>query len=217
MAKKTSYSAFPKNVREKNRRTVQIAMIIAIMIVLQVLAASLVRISITCPSLVLIPLFIGSASFGKKCGALLGGVFGAVTLILGITGFDLYTNGLFLYKPVETVIICLGKGILAGFLSAVVYEALMKATHGKLFPSSLIASAVTPIVNTGLYVLGVFFFFKSYSGFAENDSFFVVIWAVILGVLFNFILELALNLICCPALSVSLSKIASFKKLLLKN
>lgn len=192
-------------------------MIIAIMIVLQVLAASLVRISITCPSLVLIPLFIGSAAFGKKCSALLGGVFGTVTLILGITGLDLYTNGLFLYKPIETVIICLGKGILAGLLSAVVYEALIKVTHGKLFPSSIIASAVTPIVNTGLYILGVFFFFKNYSGFNENDSFFAVVWAVILGVLFNFILELALNIICCPALAVSLSKIGSFKKLLLKD
>ncbi len=204
------------NSHEKNLRMVQLAMIMAIMVVLQVLGAALVRVAITCPAVVLIPLFIGSAAFGKKYGAILGGFFGLITLILGITGFDAYTNGLFLYKPLETAVICLGKGILAGFFSALVYELLMKAFKNKVFPAALISSVVTPLVNTGLYILGVVVFFKEYSGFGTDDSFFYVIAAVFMAVLVNFIIEVIMNAVCCPILASILSKNKHFKKLLIK-
>ena len=52
------------NLHEKNLRMVQLAMIIAIMVVLQIFGAALVRVAITVPALVLIPLYIGSAAFG---------------------------------------------------------------------------------------------------------------------------------------------------------
>lgn len=205
-----------KNIHEKNLRMVQIAMIMAIMVVLQVLGAALVRVAITVPALVLIPLFIGSAAFGKKQGAILGGFFGVITLILGVTGFDAYTNGLFLYKPLATAIICLGKGIMAGFLSAVVYECLAKLFKNKLFPAAMISAIVTPLVNTGLYVLGVFVFFKEFSGFAADDGFFYVIASVFTMIIVNFLIEVAMNAVCCPILVTILSKNKLFKKLLIK-
>lgn len=204
------------NLHEKNLRMVQLAMIIAIMVVLQIFGAALVRVAITVPALVLIPLYIGSASFGKKYGAILGGVFGVITLLLGVTGFDAYTNGLFLYKPLATAVICLGKGILAGFLSAVVYELLMKLFKNKLFPAALISSVVTPVVNTGLYILGVYVFFKEYSGFAADSAFLYVIGAVFMAVLVNFLIEVAMNAICCPILVTILARSKHFKKLLMK-
>ena len=139
------------NLHEKNLRMVQLAMIIAIMVVLQIFGAALVRVAITVPALVLIPLYIGSAAFGKKYGAILGGIFGVITLILGVTGFDAYTNGLFLYKPLATAVICLGKGILAGFLSAVVYEALMKLFKNKLlFHLRKLCPAIIAELNVGM-------------------------------------------------------------------
>ncbi|MBR4071831.1 MAG: hypothetical protein IKK26_04695 [Clostridia bacterium] len=204
------------NLHEKNLRIVQLAMIIAIMVVLQIFGAALVRVAITVPALVLIPLYIGSAAFGKKYGAILGGVFGVITLLLGVTGFDAYTNGLFLYKPLATAVICLGKGIMAGFLSAVVYEALMKLFKNKLFPAALISAAVTPVVNTGLYVLGVYVFFKEYSGFAADSTFFYVIGAVFMMIIVNFLVEVAMNAICCPILVSILARSKHFKKLLIK-
>jgi len=204
------------NLHERNLRMVQLAMIIAIMVVLQIFGAALVRVAITVPALVLIPLYIGSAAFGKKCGAILGGVFGVITLLLGITGFDAYTHGLFLYKPLATAVICLGKCILAGLLSAVVYELLMKLFKNKLFPAALISSIITPVVNTGLYILGVYVFFKEYSGFAADSAFFYVIGAVFMAVLVNFLIEVAMNAICCPILVTILSKSKHFKKLLVK-
>lgn len=204
------------NLHEKNLRMVQLAMIIAIMVVLQIFGAALVRVAITVPALVLIPLYIGSAAFGKKYGAILGGIFGVITLILGVTGFDAYTNGLFLYKPLATAVICLGKGILAGFLSAVVYEALMKLFKNKLFPTALISAIVTPLVNTGLYILGVYVFFKEYSGFAPDSAFFYVISAVFMSIIVNFLIEVAMNAVCCPILVTILAKSKHFKKLLIK-
>ncbi len=73
------------NSREKNLKMVQLSMIMSIMVVLQVVGAALVRVGITVPALVLIPIFIGAAAFGKSGGALLGGFFGIITVILGIT------------------------------------------------------------------------------------------------------------------------------------
>lgn len=204
------------NSHEKNLRMVQLAMIMAIMVVLQIFGAALVRVAITVPALVLIPLFIGSATFGKKYGAILGGLFGIITLILGITGFDAYTNGLFLYKPLATAVICLGKGILAGFLSAVVYELLVKLFKGKLFPAALISAIVTPLVNTGLYITGVFIFFKEYSGFASDSTFFYVFGAIFMMIIVNFLIEVAMNAFCCPILVSILAKSKHFRKLLIK-
>ena len=201
---------------EKNLRMVQLAMIMAIMVVLQIFGAALVRVAITVPALVLIPLYIGSAAFGKKTGAILGGFFGVITLLLGVTGFDAYTHGLFLYKPVATAVICLGKGIAAGFLSAVVYEVMMKLTKNKLFPSSIISSIITPLTNTALYVLGVFVFFKEYSGFAADSTLWYVFGAVFMMIIVNFLIEVAMNAICCPILVSILAKSKHFKKLLVK-
>ena len=201
---------------EKNLRMIQLAMIMAIMVVLQIIGAALVRVAITVPALVLIPLYIGSAAFGKKTGAILGGFFGVITLLLGVTGFDAYTHGLFLYKPLATAVICLGKGIMAGFLSAVVYEVMMKLTKNKLFPSSLISSIMTPLANTTLYVLGVFVFFKEYSGFAADSTLWYVFGAVFMMIIVNFLIEVAMNAICCPILVTILGKSKHFKKLLVK-
>ena len=204
------------NSHEKNLKMVQMSMIMAIMAVLQIVGASLVRVGITVPALVLIPIFIGSAAFGKKSGAILGGFFGIITLILGITGFDAYTNGLFLLKPLATVVICMGKGILAGLLSALVYEGMMKATKNKIIPSAIIASVITPLANTGLYILGVYLFFKEASGFEANASFGVVIIGVFVAVMANFIIEVGINVVCCPILLKVLSKNKMYSKLLIK-
>lgn len=204
------------NSHEKNLKMVQIAMIMAIMVVLQVVGAALVRVGVTAPALVLIPIFIGSAAFGKKGGAILGGFFGIITVILGVTGFDAYTNGLFLHKPLETILICLTKGILAGFLSAVVYELLMKLFKNKIFPATLIASIVTPLVNTCIYILGVYIFFKEYSGFAATDSFVLVVGAVFIAIMVNFFIEVGINVVCCPILTSVLAENRQFGKLLIK-
>ncbi len=204
------------NSHEKNLRMVQMAMIMTIMVVLQVVGAALVRVGITVPALVLIPIFIGAAAFGKTGGAVLGGFFGIITVVLGITGFDAYTNGLFLLKPLETIVICMGKAILAGFLSAVVYELLMKLTKNKIIPSTIISSAITPIVNTGLYILGVYLFFKEASGFEATASFGAVVTAVFIAVMVNFIIEVAINVVCCPLLLSVLAKNKQFGKLLVK-
>lgn len=204
------------NSREKNLRMVQLSMIMAIMVVLQVAGAALVRVGITVPALVLIPVFIGAAAFGKTGGAILGGFFGIITVILGVTGLDAYTNGLFLLKPIETIVICMGKGILAGFLSALVYELCMKAFKKNVIPSTIISAAITPLVNTGLYILGVYLFFKEASGFEASASFTTVIVAVFIAVVANFMIEVAINIVCCPVLVSVLAKNKQFGKLLKK-
>ena len=67
---------------EKTKALVGMAIFTAIVVVLQVIATALGRMGLTPPSLVLIPIVIGSAVYGLKTGAWLGLVFGIVVLLL---------------------------------------------------------------------------------------------------------------------------------------
>ena len=205
------------NSHEKNFKMVLMAMIMAIMVVLQ-LVSPYIKIGIVSPSLVLIPIFIGAAMLGPANGAILGAFFGIIALILGITAFDIGTNALFMFKPVETTVICILKGTAAGYLSAVSYNFLMKIFKGNSLLSSIFASIVTPLSNTAIYLVGATICFKDFPAFEfeASASFSFVLVAMFGMVLTNFVVEAIMNVICCPLLVSVLTKNKRFKKLLSK-
>jgi len=98
--------------------------LLALVIVLQLFGSS-VRIGPTSFSLVLIPIAVGGILLGKGAGAFLGFVFGLITLIAGITGTDVFTQILFQDHPFLTSLVCLGKGMAAGFGAGLIYQLLM--------------------------------------------------------------------------------------------
>lgn len=205
--------------QKKTRSLVQIALFAALIIVLQLIGTLLIRVGAVAPALAPIPLIIGSIIFGFKGSAILGFVFGLITFICGITGFDVFTNHMFMYKPIETIIICFTKAILAGLVSLIVYKLCIKLFSGNLFPSVLIASVAAPIVNTGVYLLGMASFFKdvtmpdgtAYFAFSESDTFMVVIAGMFMMVIINFILEVIVTPICTSLITSILSKSKQFK------
>ena len=134
------------------RRMAGLAIFTAMIVVLQVLC-TFVRFGPFSITLALAPIIIGAAMYGKSAGAYLGGVFGAVVLITGLLGWD---GGTVMYlmsiNPVGCVLICLGKGIAAGFLAGLVFDALSEK-HEKL--AVPVAGVVCPVVNTGLFIVGM--------------------------------------------------------------
>ena len=101
--------------QSKTLRLAQLAMLAAIIIVLQQIVIPLPGPGNLTLSLVLIPIVVGAVLFGPVSGAILGGVFGAVVTILVITGrAGALSTMMWTENPVMTVLICMIKGIGAG-------------------------------------------------------------------------------------------------------
>ena len=161
-----------------------LAVLTAVVLVLQ-LTGTTIRIPFlsTSVSLVLIPITLGAILLGPLAGAFLGFVFGAVVYVSGgVLGMDPFTLLLFQQHPIITAGICLLKSTLAGFLAGLAYRLLCPRKEvnteesknnafGKISRSLLavfVAAAVTPIVNTGIFILGCYV--KIAQRLAQNSS-----------------------------------------------
>lgn len=203
---------------QRTTRLVQISLLTALVVVLQLVSSLFGRINIPF-SLVLIPIVIGGAALGVRAGAFLGAVFGFITLICGFTGLDVFTNMMITYKPLATVCICFIKGICAGIAGALVYKLFIKLFKNKIYPASIIAFAVVPVVNTGIFATAsaLFFadFFDKNFGISESNTI-LLVGAIFAFVIVNFLVEFLLNVIGGPIITTLLSKNKNFKNLLHK-
>lgn len=167
------------------KRMVGIALMSVIVVVLQ-LVGSFIRFGPVSVSLVLIPIVVGAAMYGPSAGAVLGGVFGIVVL----TQPD--TAGFFAISVVGTVLTVMGKGILAGLFSGLVYRALSNKSQ---VLGVVLAAIICPVLNTGLFALGSRLFFWDYISSMGGAVF---LFTVMIG--FNFFAELGANVICAPVI-----------------
>ena len=187
-----------KTNREKIGKLVGMAVLLAILIVLQ-LIGNFIHIGPTSISLVLIPIALGAMLFGPIYGGFLGFVFGVIVLIGGITGTDAFTNILLNENPVGTVIICIAKSTVAGVVAGLVFKLISKFNS---LVASFVAAALVPIINTGLFILGGLTLVGPTltSHFVAEGT--TLLYFLVIGCAgLNFIAEFAVNLIFAPALN----------------
>lgn len=181
-----------KNVKVK--QMVGIALLIALIVVLQAIGGMIPPIGGFSISLVLVPIVLGAALYGPGAGALLGVAFGIIVYINCVTGTD--TGGMMVFQanPILCFLVVMIKGTLAGFVSGVVYKCL-KAKNPYL--AIICASTICPIINTGVFVTCMFVFFidvlRNWAGGGD------LIGYVLTGlVLANFVPELIINVVLGP-------------------
>ena len=167
-----------------------LAILTALVIVLQVFG-SYFAIGAVRLSFVLIPIVVGAIALGPLSGAFLGFIFGAVTYIMGIVGADPFTNTLFAAHPFLTAATCFVKAIAAGGLSGLAYKCLKSKNE---LVAVFVASAVAPIVNTGIFILGALTMYDTVSAMSATSNASVVYFLFILCAGVNFIIEFALNM-----------------------
>jgi uncharacterized membrane protein len=189
---------------QKTVQMVELALLVALVVALQVVSALIPPIGgMVSITLTLIPVVVGGIMLGKKAGAILGFAFGTIVLINCIAALDPGGNILWNANPFFTALICFTKGIAAGFFPAWLYEIIAvkeeKASEGRKVVATVVAALSAPIINTGLFVIGMFLLFK--------DTLYV--WAggtdIIMYVLFglaglNFLVEFLINTILSPAI-----------------
>ena len=173
------------------QKLVLLALLTAIVIVLQLLASFLPVYPFKL-NLVLIPTVVGAALISPLAGAWLGFVFGVTVL-----SADRMLLTLFGLTPV-TIIVVLARGILFGAAAGYVYKLLSK--KGETI-AVISAAVVAPIVNTGIFVLGLYMFFipvimaQFQVDRADIASF---IFLGMIGI--NFPLEFGINLVLSPTI-----------------
>lgn len=179
----------------KLKRMVSVALLMALVVVLQFVSAVIPAVGGFTISLVLIPIMLGAAAFGPSAGALLGATFGVVVYINCITGADLGGAMVFQANPLLCFVVVLGKGTLAGLAAGFVYRWL-KGVNGYL--AMVAAAIVCPVVNTGIFIACMLtFFIDVLSVWAEGGE---IAGYILTGLIFaNFLPELVINLVFSPA------------------
>ncbi|MBQ2863328.1 MAG: ECF transporter S component [Clostridia bacterium] len=171
------------------------AILAAIVILLQVFVViPLGAFSIT---LTLVPIIIGAIIYGARTGAFLGGVFGVTVAIQVVTGaMGVLSFMMFETRPVITLTLCVLKGVMAGLVSGLIY-ALCKKHRA----AGVILSAIScPIVNTGIFVGGLFlFYYPLMSQFASENAFASTVSFIFVGIVgLNFVVEFIINVALIP-------------------
>lgn len=181
----------------KVNKMVGIALLMAMVIVLQFVGGLIPPIGFVSISLVLIPIVLGAAIYGMGAGAILGATFAAITLINCVNGSDVGGAMIFQANPVLCILVVVAKSVLAGIMAAVVYKAFCKRNT---YVAMLCAAVVCPVVNTGIFLTCVSLFFKDVlAAWATSAGADVVTYVLNILLLCNFVPELLINVVFSPA------------------
>ena len=179
----------------KIKRMVSIAFLMALVLVMQMLSGIIPPVGGFSISLVLIPIVLGAAIFGPGVGALLGATFGVIVFVNCVTGADPGGAMVFQANPVLCFLVVLGKGILAGAASGIVYRLFYKLNP---YVAMLFAAIICPVVNTGVFIVCMLTFFKDVlTAWADGAELMAYILSGL--VLCNFVPELIINIVFSPA------------------
>ena len=167
----------------KTQKIVGIGLFTAIIVALQLLAAS-IKFGPFSITLVLAPIVIGAALYGIGAGAWLGVAFGVSVLISGDAAAFMTIN------PAGTVVTVLLKGMLAGLVAGLIYKALESKNKTV---AVIFAGIACPIVNTGIFLAGCYLFFQEWLVSVFGTTGFATVVTGLVSV--NFAVELGINMV----------------------
>lgn len=176
-------------------RMVTLALLAALVIVLQTVASN-IKVGPIPITLTLVPIVIGAVLYGPGAGALLGAIFGLVTAVAGLTGYDAGTQALIQASPVWTISTCFVKATAAGWVAGLVYRALRK----KQTLGCVLAAMSAPVVNTGIFLLAMTTVLRSsLEAWAGGTDMVYYVFVVLTGV--NFLVEFGVNAVLSAAIA----------------
>ncbi|MBR2636986.1 MAG: ECF transporter S component [Oscillospiraceae bacterium] len=141
---------------EKTRRLTQLALLVAIMLVLAFTPLGYLKLG---PALEItfmtIPVAVGAILLGPASGAFLGGVFGLTSFIqcFGMSQFGATLLGI---DAVRTFLVCMVSRVLMGWLCGLIFKALHKLDKTRFLSyaaASLSAAVLNTVFFTGLLML----------------------------------------------------------------
>ncbi|MCI5809291.1 MAG: ECF transporter S component [Oscillospiraceae bacterium] len=140
---------------EKTRKLVQMAILIAIMLIMAFTPLGYLKVGMIEISFMTIPVVIGAILLGPAAGATLGGVFG-LTSFIQCFGMSAFGAALLSINPVLTFLVCMVPRILMGYLAGVIFQVLHRTDKTKILSfavSSLSGAVLNTIFFVGLLML----------------------------------------------------------------
>ncbi len=133
------------------RTLTRLALLVAIELVMKAVGLGSVPMGPLYMSFLTLPIAVGAITMGPMAGAVLGGVFGAVSFYDAVTGASAMTGALFQVSPLHTFILCVGMRMLMGLLVGLIFRGLKKADHKGTW-SYFVSSMAAPGLNTLLFM-----------------------------------------------------------------
>ena len=202
-------------VNNKIRRMAQLAILIAIILVMAFTPLGYLRIGTLSITFLTIPVAIGAVILGPGAGALLGFVFG-MTSFMQCFGMDPFGTALMGINPFFTFVMCVVTRTLMGWLAGLIYRAVshMLGNSSQLSRSSAgaIACATYPILNTLFFMTSLYLFFGKSQTFLDaygSTTFFAFIFT---AVTLNFALELVATLVIGTAVCTAVQQVTRHGK-----
>ncbi len=196
--------------REKTLRMVQIALLMALEVVLTLLYIPVGTINL---NFGLVPIVIAAIFLGPLAGMLIGCVSGAVTAIQVLTVPSFFNTFLVTVNPIAACVISVIKTAVAGLLVGFVYRLMNKLCKFSLI-NTLVSSALCPVVNSGIFAVGMFAFFSDAlladATLSTYGSVLAIVFVGLIGV--NFIVEFIVTTLISPALCKTITAAKIFSK-----
>lgn len=146
------------NTQTDTKKLVRIALLTAILIVMEITGIGLIKTPSGLEMTIMhVPVIIGAILMGPAEGAILGGVFGAISFweCFGKSPFGAVLLGI---NPVFTFIVCIPTRMLMGYLCGLIFKALNKE-EGKGVVSFGVASLSGALLNTLFFMTTLIVFF----------------------------------------------------------
>lgn len=181
--------------RISTEKMVMGAILTALVVVLQLVALAYRMLFPVAPftiTLVLVPIVLGAALCDTRIAGWLGFVFGVAVLCTDCAAF-------YAISVPATVLVVLVKGVGAGIAAGLIYRMLEKKNR---YLATVAAAVASPLVNTGIFLLGCrLFFFETIQSWGLEGGFENALSYMIIGLVgINFLIEFALNIILSPVI-----------------
>ena len=134
------------------RTLTRLALLVAIELVMKAVGLGSVPVGPLYMSFLTLPIAVGAITMGPVAGAVLGGVFGAVSFYDAVTGASAMTGALFQVSPVNAFILCVGMRVLMGVCVGLIFNAVKNFDKPGTW-SYLVSAMCAPALNT-LFFMG---------------------------------------------------------------
>lgn len=176
------------------RNITALSILLALVIVLQTFGGA-INIGPVQLNFTLIPIALGAILLGPIAGLILGFACGVVVSIQVIMGLVPFYVLIWAETPVVALLTCVVKTTVAGLVSGLAYKAVAKKNR---YVAVFLAAALVPVINTALFIVGCLGMWDAMVTIAGGTN--ILGFILVSLVTFNFFVELAVNLLCAPAL-----------------
>lgn len=149
-----------RNTNQKLNYMVKIAILIALILLLEATGLGLLKFGVVEITTFVIPVAIGAIILGPTAGGILGLAFGLISLWECVTGKSAFGVALFDINPFYTVFMCIVPRFLCGWLAGFIYRALKKIDKTK-FVRHAGAALSCALLNTIFFLVTLMLLFGS--------------------------------------------------------